>query len=82
MHDGRSDAQVICAGGSVEQELVRVQLFLVYFHHRTHFLHCCRDVLGVPALDGVVAVGGGVLVFLEGPRLNIAEHGSGFLGSH
>ena len=62
VHDGRPDAQVVCAGGSAEQELVRVQLFWS-ISLSTHFLHRRRDVLGVPALDGVVAVSGSVLIF-------------------
>ena len=79
---GDAHAQVIGPGRRVQQELIRVQLLLVDLQLGTGFLQCGGDILRVPALDGIVPVGGCDLVFLEGPRLLGVEGGGSTLGSH
>ena len=70
MESGDSPAQVVCGGWCVQQELVRVQLPLADLYHGPRLLQGRGDILRVPALDGIVAVDNGVLVFLEDPDLN------------
>ena len=69
MEGGDPLAQVIGGGGRVQKKLIRVQLSLVDFDHGPSFFQGRGDVLRVPALDSVVTVSDGILVFLEGPRL-------------
>ena len=75
-------AQVVCGGGRVQQEFIRVQLTLVDLQHGPGFLQGGGDVFGIPALDGVVAVCDGNLVLSEGPHLRRIHRGGGLLAAH